>query len=45
VVRARDGVNINIRLGAVRAAAPYFYDGRRGRYANRLEVLAKRARA
>ena len=25
-------------------AAPYFYDGRRGRYAARLEALAKRAR-
>jgi endonuclease YncB( thermonuclease family) len=45
VVRARDGVNVNIRLVAVGAAAPYFYNHRRGRYANLLERLAKRARA
>ncbi len=45
VVRAGDGVNINLRLVAVGAAAPYFYNGSRGRYANRLEALAKRARA
>jgi endonuclease YncB( thermonuclease family) len=45
VVRATDGVNVNVRLVAVGAAAPYFYLGRRGRYANRLEALAKRARA
>jgi hypothetical protein len=45
VVRVRDGVNVNIRLVAVGAAAPYFYRHRRGRYANRLEFLAKRARA
>ena len=45
VVRARDGMNINIRLVAVGAAATYFYAGRRGRYAKRLEALAKRARA
>jgi micrococcal nuclease len=44
VVRASDGVNVNVRLVAVGAAAPYFYRGRRGRYANRLEALAKRAR-
>jgi micrococcal nuclease len=44
VIRA-DGVNVNLRLVAVGAGAPYFYDGRRGRYANRLETLAKRARA
>jgi endonuclease YncB( thermonuclease family) len=44
VVRVRDGVNVNIRLVAVGAAAPYFYRHRRGRYANRLEFLAKRAR-
>ena len=40
-----DGVNVNLRLVAVGAAAPYFYQGRRGRYANRLEALAKRARS
>jgi endonuclease YncB( thermonuclease family) len=45
VVRARDGVNVNIRLVALGAGAPYFYRGRRGRFANRLETLAKRARA
>jgi endonuclease YncB( thermonuclease family) len=45
VVRVRDSVNVNIRLVAVGAAAPYFYRHRRGRYANRLEALAKRARA
>jgi Staphylococcal nuclease homologue len=45
VVRVRDGVNLNIRLVAVGAAAPYFYRHRRGKYANRLEALAKRARA
>ena len=40
-----DGVNVNLRLVALGAAAPYFYDGQRGRYAARLELLAKRARA
>jgi endonuclease YncB( thermonuclease family) len=45
VVRVRDGINVNIRLVAVGAAAPYFYRHRRGKYANRLEYLAKRARA
>ena len=44
VFRVRDGVNVNLRLVAVGAAAPYFYEGRRGRYANRLEALVKRAR-
>lgn len=38
-------MNINVRLVAVGAAAPYFYDGGRGRYASRLEALAKRAKA
>lgn len=45
VVRVNGGVNVNIRLVAIGAAAPYSYRGRRGRYANRLEFLAKRARA
>lgn len=45
VVRVSDGVNVNLRLVAVGAAAPWFYDGRRGRYAARLETLAKQARA
>ena len=40
-----DGVIVKLRLVALGAAAPYFYDGRRGRYAARLELLAKRARA
>jgi endonuclease YncB( thermonuclease family) len=44
VVRARDGLDVNIRLVALGAAAPYFYRGRRGRYAARLEALARRAR-
>jgi micrococcal nuclease len=45
VVRVRDGLNVNERLVAVGAAAPYFYRGRRGRYAATLEALAVRARA
>ena len=45
VIRARDGLNVNIRLVAVGAAAPYFYAHRRGRYAGRLDLLARRARA
>jgi micrococcal nuclease len=45
VVRAHDGVDVNIRLVAIGAAAPYFYKGRRGVYAKRLEALAKCARA
>jgi micrococcal nuclease len=45
VIRARDGLNINVRLVAIGAAAPYFYAGRRGRYAGLLERLALRARA
>ena len=45
VIRARDGLNVNVRLVAEGVAAPYFYDGRRGRFAARLEALAKRARA
>ena len=44
VIRARDGLDVNIRLVAVGAAAPYFYRGRRGRYAARLDALARRAR-
>jgi Ca2+-binding RTX toxin-like protein len=41
IVRAHDGVNVNIRLVAVGAAAPYFYDHRRGRHANLLEPRAE----
>jgi endonuclease YncB( thermonuclease family) len=44
VVRAHDGINVNVTLVAVGAAAPYFYKGRRGKYAVQLETLAKRAR-
>jgi micrococcal nuclease len=44
VTRARDGLNVNIRLVAVGAAAPYFYRGRMGRYAPRLTRLALRDR-
>ncbi len=45
VVRARDGVNVNLRLVALGAGAPYFYDRVRGRYARQLETLARRARS
>lgn len=45
VVRVRDGLNVNLRLVAMGAAAPYFYDGRRGRFAATLERLAHRAQA
>jgi endonuclease YncB( thermonuclease family) len=45
VVRAADGLNVNLRLVGDGAAAPYFYGGERGRYAGRLERLARRARA
>jgi endonuclease YncB( thermonuclease family) len=38
-------MNVNLRLVAVGAAAPYFFDGRRGRYASRLERMAQLARA
>ncbi len=45
VIRIRDGLDVNIRLVAVGAAAPYFYRHRRGRFATKLERVAKRARA
>ena len=45
VVRASDGLNVNIRLVTVGAAAPYFYDGARGMYAGLLDRRARRARA
>ena len=44
VFRARDDLDINLYLVRVGAAAPYFYDHRRGRYAGLLERLALRAR-
>jgi endonuclease YncB( thermonuclease family) len=45
VIRVRDGLNVNVHLVAIGAAAPYFYLGRRGRFARRLDLLARRARA
>ena len=45
VVRVKDGLNVNVQLVRIGAAAPYYYDGRRGRYARRLDRLAGRARA
>jgi len=45
VIRARDGLNVNVFLVAHGDAAPYFYDGRRGRYAALLTRDALRARA
>ncbi len=44
VIRARDRLDVNLYLVRVGAAAPYFYDGRRGRYATLLDRLARRAR-
>ena len=44
VVRVKDGVNVNLGLVAIGAAAPYFYDGRRGKYATQLELFAKSAK-
>src|SRR5580765_8945804 len=45
VTRARDGLNVNVYLVRIGAAAPYFYRGREGRYASLLDRLARRARA
>ncbi len=45
VVRVRDGLDVNVYLVRVGAAAPYFYHHRRGRYASLLTQLALRARA
>jgi endonuclease YncB( thermonuclease family) len=45
VIRRRDSLNVNVRLVAVGAAAPYFYRGRRGRYAAKLARLALSARS
>jgi micrococcal nuclease len=44
VVRVKDGLDVNVRLVAVGAAAPYFYRGRHGRYATLLDTLARQAR-
>jgi endonuclease YncB( thermonuclease family) len=45
VIRARDGLNVNVYLVRIGAAAPYFYKGRLGRYAALLDRLARQARA
>ena len=45
VFRVRDGLNVNVQLVRVGAAAPYFYDYRRGLYASLFARLALRARA
>jgi micrococcal nuclease len=45
VFRARDGLDVNVQLVRVGAAAPYFYDYRRGKYARQLIRLGLRARA
>jgi micrococcal nuclease len=45
VFRVRDGLNVNVQLVRVGAAAPYFYHYRRGRYATLLVRLALRIRA
>jgi len=41
----RDGLNVNLRLVADGVAAPYFFDGERGRYADVLMRSAEAARA
>ena len=45
VIRDHDGVNVNLRLVSVGAAAPYFSDGHCGQYAPRLVELARNAKA
>jgi micrococcal nuclease len=45
VIRRRDSLNVNVRLVAIGAAAPYFYRSRRGRYAAKLARLALSARS
>lgn len=45
VVRAHDGLNVNVFLVKRGDAAPYFYRGRHGRYARVLTRDAMRARA
>jgi micrococcal nuclease len=45
VFRVNGNVNVNLRLVAVGAAAPWFYDGQHGRYAAKLNALALRAKA
>ena len=43
VVRVSDKLNVNLRLVALGAATPWFYDGERGRYAARMDKLARNA--
>jgi micrococcal nuclease len=45
VIRVRDGLNVNVFLVRHGDAAPYFYRGRRGRYATVLARAALEARA
>jgi len=45
VVRVRGNLDVNIQLVRVGAAAPYFYDYRRGRYAGLLVRLGRSARS
>ena len=45
VLIADGGLNVNVQLVRVGAAAPYFFDYRRGRYARSLVHLGLRARA
>ena len=45
VLIANGGLNVNLQLVRIGAAAPYFYDYRRGRYARLLVRLGLRARA
>ena len=44
VIRVRDGLNVNVQLVRSGAAAPYFYDGRRGQFGSLLDRLARTAR-
>lgn len=43
-IRAKDSLNVNLYLVRIGAAAPYFYNHIRGRYADTLERLALAAR-
>lgn len=45
VFRVRDDLDVNVQLVRVGAAAPYFFDYRRGRYARLLVRLGLRAKA
>ena len=44
VIRAKDRLNVNLAIVALGAGAPWFYEGRRGRYASQLELFATSAR-